>query len=190
VIRAAALVCVFAATATAKPAPGSVAVIDRVVAIVDREPIWQSDLDARVALSGGAVKPAEALDQMIDDALWLARAREVQVTVEDGEIDAALAEIKQQNGISDAQLDELLAKSSFTRARYRLELGRQLIMLKIANLELRTKVTVGDDEIKAIDKDPAHHDAVQRELVAKKLDVARADWLRARRTVVRIEKRP
>ncbi len=103
---------------------GSVARLDRVAALVDTTPIWQSQLDER----------STTADLAIDDAIVAAAGVERGVTVSDAETDAAMVEIKKQNNVDDAGLDAALASQHYTRASYRAELTRQLVVLRALNV--------------------------------------------------------
>ena len=103
---------------------GAVARLDRVAALVDATPIWQSQLDDR----------GMSADSAIDDLIVAAVGAERGVTITEPEIDAAVVEIKKQNNVDDAGLDAALATQHFTRASYRVELTRQLVVLRTLNL--------------------------------------------------------
>jgi hypothetical protein len=202
--RALVIVAVVAATARADRAPtGAIAVIDRPVAVVDGAPIWQSQLDDQLAIVAHGKEAdrntiAAVLETMIDDELFISRLARAEIS--DAEIDAALVEIRKQNNINDAELDAALAQQHFTRARYRLELARQLRLLRAEQQELAPRVAVVEDDIKAAyaerkaaDPTLGPIDSVREVLrsyvYAKKLEAARKDWLAERRKRARIERR-
>jgi SOS response regulatory protein OraA/RecX len=58
----------------------------------------------------------------------------MMLTVDDADIDAVIEEIKQANGIDDAALATALAEQKWTMRRYRRELRRQVLMLKVRNV--------------------------------------------------------
>src|SRR5687768_8636563 len=68
---------------------------DRSIARVGETVIWESDL-ARASL-----------DELIDEALILAEAKQAQITASDDDALAAIAEIKTKNQLDDAGLDAL-----------------------------------------------------------------------------------
>ena len=112
---------------------GAVARVDRVAALVDATPIWQSQLDERSTTADLAIDDAVAL------AAGIERVPSLGETLPDGEIDAAMGEIKKQNNVDDAGLDAALASQHYTRASYRIELARQLMVLRAFN------VLIGDE---------------------------------------------
>jgi peptidyl-prolyl cis-trans isomerase SurA len=182
------------ATAPAIAAPvGAVAVIDRPAATVDTEVLWQSQVDERIASSGGAVTDrAKLIAEMIDDMLIMRGADEMKVEVDSKEIDEALIEIKKQNSINDAQLDAELKKIPMTLATYRQELGRQIRQFRFMNQAFRPKVNIGDADVDAKIKElgikpaDADRDAVRAGLVRTKVDALKATWLAERRKAARI----
>jgi parvulin-like peptidyl-prolyl isomerase len=109
-------------------------VVDRVAIVVNGEPIFESDLTRRTKFSGSR---AAAETELIVEALFAGEAHRVGVTVEAAEVDLAIDEVKKQNGIDDAQLAAALAEQHMTLAEYRVEVERQLLLLRMRNV-LRT----------------------------------------------------
>ena len=193
-LAAAALVMVIA-PAGAAPV-GAVAPLDRVVARVGDVVIWESELDARAATDPAAPR-GEALEALIDEELLVAEARRERITVGASELEAALDEIKQQNRLDDAGLAAVLKEHGYTRARYRAELQRQLLRLRLYNAIIVDKVVVTDAEIAAearqrgLKVPPSQQDAeqVRSELRRKRGDAAVAKRLVELRKRARIERR-
>jgi parvulin-like peptidyl-prolyl isomerase len=199
----AAIACLTSTVMAGRAPTGSTAVIDRAIVFVDGSPIWQSELDEHLAViaagkSGDKAVIEATIEAMIDDQLLLARLGPREIS--DDEIDRALDQIKQQNGVDDAGLDALLASQHVTRPIYRLELARQLRLLMARQQELTTKVVVSEDEIKrAYAELKAEHptvgtlDAIREtlrsSLTATKLEAAHAEWLAKHRKLARIDRR-
>jgi parvulin-like peptidyl-prolyl isomerase len=181
---------------------GAVAAIDRPAALVGDQVIWKSQLDDRVAgqarQTGQAPSPqlvAKVLEEMIETELIVQHARAVHIEVEPSEVDAALAEIKQQNQLDDAGLDAVLAESGFTRAMYREELVRQLLVLRHDIQVFRVTVTVTDEDVtKALAArgagTGADRDRLRQELTRERVAQARVEWLAKQKRRVRIVRRP
>jgi peptidyl-prolyl cis-trans isomerase SurA len=201
-----AIVVLAAASAGADRAPvGAIAIVDRPVAIVDGTPIWQSQFDEHLALVSRDKKQqpdhetlAALLETLIDDQLFLAKVGPIEIT--DAELDAAVAEIRAQNGITDAELDAALAAQGFTRAQYRVELARQVRIFRAQQQVLASRVTITDDDLKreyaerkAADPTLGSFDSVREPIrnvvYAKKMEAARVDWVANRRKHARIERR-
>jgi peptidyl-prolyl cis-trans isomerase SurA len=165
-----ALLVVCAVARADRPPVGATSKVDRVVATVNGTPIWQSQIDEHLA---DPASTRAVLDEMIDEELVVARARARYVTVEDAEVDAAITEIKTQNQLDDAGLDAALAAQHYTRARYRVELARQLLRLRVIQQELGPTIQATDP--------------VERRA---KLDQATTAWIAKLRAAAHIERRP
>jgi peptidyl-prolyl cis-trans isomerase SurA len=133
-----------ATVAAQQPEPSSPVVLDRAVAVVNKQVILSSDLDDEVRLSvlepdrGGELTPQQALEQLISRTLIEQQIREqdfqtVEPTAE--VVDARVAELRKQlpacvheNCASDEGWEKFLAANGLTSARvqsylrYRLEI--------------------------------------------------------------------
>jgi peptidyl-prolyl cis-trans isomerase SurA len=119
-------------------------VVDRIVAVVGKEPILLSDLQAQAQfyIMNKSVDPnsptlqQEVLDAMINDKLFLAKALEdTTITVTDDEVtnelDALLAQRVQQAG-SEKRLEEIYGiPLSKMKREYRDEMRKQLYSRKL-----------------------------------------------------------
>ncbi len=137
-------------------------VVERVVAVVNDEIILDSELEQyAVPLVKGGVDPEsaegkrllieakhKALDAMIDDRLVMQQANELKLTVSAEEVDRAIEEVKRQNKLDDATFVDALKQQGFSLESYRKNLKRQILNLKVVNTAVRSRVTVGDDEVK------------------------------------------
>jgi hypothetical protein len=190
-IVAALLVC--ATAAEAAPA-GTVAVIDRPVARVDEEVIWQSELDARGTQIDPKDKP-QLLDTMIDDALTVAEALREKIEVDHSEVMAAMDEIKKQNNLDDAGLDAALKTAGYTRPRYEVDLRRQLLVLRAKNQLVAPRVMISDAEIAAEAKvrgvkvQEPEVTKIRSDLRRKALDAETVKWIAELRRRAWIDKR-
>lgn len=139
-------------------------VLDRVAAVVNGAVILESELEARLQplLAGldsisdprererrEAKLRTQMLDDMISEELVVQAAREAKLAVEAKEVTAALEEIKQQNGLDNAQLEAALAQQGFTVQTYRKEVERQLLHLRAVNMLVRPRVNVTEEDVRA-----------------------------------------
>lgn len=134
--------------------PGSV-LVDRVVAVVDEEPILLSDLERALALGtvtrregeGGAALRRRALDELV---AWRLRLHEV---ARFGIEEAPLAEVDRQlerlrtRYPEDGAWQAELARLGLDEAQVRQILARQLAVLDFVEQRLGPRVFVGVDEI-------------------------------------------
>lgn len=139
-------------------------IAERVVAIVNDAVILESELEAReLPLLGqldNITDPAErerrlgklrgqVLDDMVNEELIVQAGEQAKIEVESSEVQAALDEIKQQNGLDDAGLQQLLTQQGFTMANYKQDLRRQIMRLRAINQLVAPKVNVTDDDVRA-----------------------------------------
>jgi peptidyl-prolyl cis-trans isomerase SurA len=94
-----------------------------------------------------ATAKLEVLDQLIVQDLLLAKAREAKIEVPDTELDAAYAEARK--GITDEAFAQELARRNLTAADMRDGLRRDMLVQKLSEREVTSKVAVTDQEIAA-----------------------------------------
>ena len=134
-------------TAVAEGAPRTV---ERVVATVDGQPIWLSDIRGATVILRKQLKDVPAakreaarrdiFEQLVDRAserkLIEREARSLQVSVSTGEVDRALALVAKQNAQSVEQLLVFVQKEGMSEAAYRRELRYQLLEAKLLQLRM------------------------------------------------------
>ncbi len=133
------------------PCTGSVAqVLDRIVAVVENDPILESELNAQVQffVLSNRMDPKtpglreQVLQSMINERLIVAKAVEDSVTVTDEEVqqqlDAAIQQRVQQVG-SEARLEEMYGMPlSRIKREYRDEMRKNLLAQKLQQQRLGT----------------------------------------------------
>ena len=149
---------------TTSPNAGKRVSLDRVVAVVDNAIILQSELDARLvpvmAEAQQIADPAErkrrvaklasqVLDEMVNEELIVQAAEQAKIEVDSAEVQAALDEIKSNNKLDDAALQQALAAQGYTLQAYRADLRRQLMRLRAVNQLVAPKVTVTEEDVRA-----------------------------------------
>jgi parvulin-like peptidyl-prolyl isomerase len=90
----------------------------------------------------------QLLDDMISEELVVQAANDAKLVVEAKEVTAALDEIKQQNGLDNAQLEAALAQQGFSVQTYRKEVERQLLHLRAVNMLVRPRVNVTEEDVR------------------------------------------
>lgn len=141
-------------------------VVERIVAVVNKQIILLSELRERLApfaaqLAG--VRDAgmrqqrlaelrkQVLNQMIDETLIEQEARKLKLGVADDEIDKALDQVMHRNNLTREQLESALRHEGKSIPAYREQILRpQLLRLKVLNVQVRARVSVQEDEIKAL----------------------------------------
>jgi peptidyl-prolyl cis-trans isomerase SurA len=151
-------------TGGVQPSFSDAATVDRIAAIVNGEIITTSDLQtaaerARLGLltlapDGSAsrrpISEHEILGELIDQKLQLQMARKRGITVEPEEIEKAVEDVKQKNGLTtDAALQKALQEEHSSLDQYKSGLRDQILILKLVNREVRSGVILSDRDIRA-----------------------------------------
>ncbi len=139
-------------------------VVERVVATVNNEAIFLSDLRKRAVPFLPQVADAstetermsrlkdlyeELLSHLIDEQLIRQLASSSGIRVTDADADHAIENLRLQNNMTEEQFQQALDGQGFTEAQYRKDLKRQLIRLKVMNERVRSRVNVTEEEVRA-----------------------------------------
>jgi peptidyl-prolyl cis-trans isomerase SurA len=156
----AAAACLIAVTAATAPA----VVVDGVAAVVNGEVITLLELQkaGRAAveerLRGAPAADQErlrrevlsvVLEQLVQNRIQEQRARQLGIQVEPGEIDAAIANVRAENGLSEDLLARLLRERGITQEDYRRDIAVQIRLSKLVQREIRAKIAATDAEVAA-----------------------------------------
>lgn len=140
-----------------KPPP--VTVLDRIVAVVNDEVITRNELEERVKLAmrqlreqGTPPPPKDALERqllerMVTDRVQLQFAKETGLRVDDTELDRAIGRIAQDNKLTSQQLRQVLEKDGIPFAKFREDIRNEIVMTRLREREVDTKIVVTDGEI-------------------------------------------
>lgn len=144
------------------PAALHAAELDRVVAVVNNEIITASELTARVAQterqlagqgtpmpSGGQLR-RQVLDRMVIERVLLQTAATRGITVDDATLDRALSRIAENNKLTLEQLPDAVTKEGFTWAQFRENIRHEIIMSRLRERDVDSKVTVSQGEVDAV----------------------------------------
>jgi len=139
--------------------------IDRIVAVVNSDIITLYDLNRALkpyeenikALGYETEKERETLfqvrkdllDQLIDSKLADQEIERAQITVSESDIDGTIERMKVARSVTDEQLREGLARQGLTMAEYRKEMREQILRTKLVNREVKSKIVVTKEDIKA-----------------------------------------
>ena len=122
--------------------PGSAMRVDRVVAVVDGQPILASEL-------GASRDTQAAIEQLIEKRLLLAEAKRRGIEVDEAALDQAVEQIRTRNKIPDlATLMQAVPASGRSWQQYRTELKEQLIERQIMGAIMARGTQVTDRELK------------------------------------------
>ncbi|GMT47027.1 MAG: peptidylprolyl isomerase [bacterium] len=150
------ILMLFAASASAS------ILLDRVVAVVDRDVITWSELykamefelsDKLAGLSPKEKKEQlkryekDFLNMLIDTKIELNEAKRLNIGVSKKDLTSAINRIRLKYGLSEKEFLEALRKEGFTPQEYKKKVTEQIILSKLVNLEVRSKIIVTEGEI-------------------------------------------
>jgi peptidyl-prolyl cis-trans isomerase SurA len=156
-LRPFAVACIavlWAALAQAQARP-----LDSVVAVVNKEVVVRSELEAEVnrilgELAQRGTKPParsvlerQVLDHLVLQRLQLQLADQLGVRVDDEQVNAALQDIAQRNKLTLAQLREALAAEGMSFADFREQIRREMIITQLRQREVVNRIEVSDAEV-------------------------------------------
>lgn len=133
--------------------------VDRIVAVVNNEVVTALQLRARVdqavrqlqrqgvELPPAAVLERQLLERLIVERAQLQLARETSLRVDDATLERAIDRIAANNRLSVEQLREALAKDGVAWSRFRDEIRTEILLTRLREREVDSKVVVTDAEI-------------------------------------------
>ena len=132
---------------------------DYIVAIVNSEPVTNNEVRMRMvrfeqqlAQQGQALPPRpefarQVLERLISEKAQIQLAREQGIKVEEATIDMGEQNVARQNRIDVAELRRRLAADGIPVAQFREELRNQLLLTRLRERELESRVRVSDIEV-------------------------------------------
>lgn len=133
--------------------------LDKVVAIVNAEPITQNELNQQMAIAktqlqsanqplpSDAVLRKKVLDQLINMKLQLQIAKKAHVTVSDAQLNKTIAGIAAKNNMSTDQLKSAIEAHNMSYANYREQIRREIILSQVAQTQVIPTIKLSDGEI-------------------------------------------
>lgn len=147
-----------AAAASQEPRPAT-RLLDRVVAVVNDEVITYNELRVRLAIAEQQLKrqnialpprpvlARQVLERMIVDRAQLQLARETGVRVDDATVNATIARIAEQNGLTLPQFRERLEREGIAFARFREDVRDDIVMNRLRDREVDSRIQISEGEI-------------------------------------------
>ncbi len=154
-----ALGCGLAAGQAGRAAAGRVALVDRIVAVVNSEVITQFELSERVTralreLSQRGTPPPsreelqrQLLERMIMERVQLQFARETGLQIDDLQLDATIGRIAENNHLALSQFRQALERDGVAFDKFREEVRMEIVLSRLREREVDNKITVGESEI-------------------------------------------
>jgi peptidyl-prolyl cis-trans isomerase SurA len=134
---------------------------DYIVAVVNQELVTAAEVQLRLArvreeaarnrtpLPPPTALRKQALDQLIDERVLITNARDSGTRVDESEIDRAVANVATQNQLTMAQMRDRLRKEGVDYATFRENVKDQLMVERVREREVASRIKVSDAEIDA-----------------------------------------
>jgi len=143
---------------------GRADVIERVVAVVNDDAIFFSELREKAApyTARAMHAPTEAqriaairsiytqvLDHLIDQHLVAQAAEDEEITVTDADVDTAIDNVRDQSGLDEAEFWDAVAEQGFgDEASYRADIRSQLIHFRLLNARMGNRVNITEEDVR------------------------------------------
>ena len=133
--------------------------LDKVVAVVNDGVVLQSELDEQVVviaerlrqqsleLPPQSVLRQQVLERLVLQEIQMQRARRGGIRISDEQLNAALADVAQRNGIPLQQLPEALAQQGIEYAAYREGIRKELTLQVLRQRDVIQKINVAPREL-------------------------------------------
>jgi peptidyl-prolyl cis-trans isomerase SurA len=136
--------------------------LDKVVAIVNKEVITWSDLYKAMEFEAPdevkAMKEEEKrrffrekeetfLENLIDLTLQLQEASKIGITASEEDINKAIEGIKKKYSLSDEQLRVVIQNEGYTFEQYKKKLAEQIIIGRLVDQEIKSKIIISEQDI-------------------------------------------
>ncbi len=133
--------------------------LDRVIAIVNDDAITLSDYGSHLNLkqigsSGTIISESQPLvvdrvelNTLIDQRLQVQEALRRGLDVSESELEIAIGNISEQNGLTKDQLLRRLSENNITEAEFRQSMAEQILIQKVVSSQVSRFVRVNDQEI-------------------------------------------
>ena len=154
---------------------------DYVVALINSEPITDSDLrmqtrimeqqlreQGRNGVSPGAVREA-ALERLITERIQLQMAVQMGIRAEEAAVDQAEKTVAAQNQLSVASLRQNLEKEGLSTVVFRRQLGDQVVLGRLREREVDARVKISEPDV---DTALAAQEAANAQLTNQNINIA------------------
>jgi peptidyl-prolyl cis-trans isomerase SurA len=141
-------------------------VIERIVAVVNSDIILLSELELRVRPMMPQLQQIpdpqmraqkleelrrQLLNHMIDEKLIVQQAKKLKLEVSDADLERAVADVMKKNSLTRDELEAALRQEGQTLHSYKYSILKpQLLRLRVLNVQVRSRVNVSDDEVRAL----------------------------------------
>jgi peptidyl-prolyl cis-trans isomerase SurA len=134
--------------------------LDRVVAKVNEDIILWTELITAMKQqninpnsSEIRVKEKEVLDDLIDKKLQIQEAHRLGFTIDDKDVERTIDNIRDKYNLSMSEFEESLQNEGLTYEDYKSELREKLLISKLINNEIHSKIIISDDDVRAYEQE-------------------------------------
>lgn len=149
-------------------------VIESVAAVVNNDVILNSDVDDMMNNIKSTTNPKnlpddttlrhQVIENLIMENLILQQARKARITVSDQEVNDAIKNISQENGMTLEQLKKYISSLGMSYASYRNKIRSDMLLDRTRMNELRQRIVISDKEVDDLSKTIAKQPANNREI--------------------------
>lgn len=148
------LFCSFALAESKPQAHGNM--VGMIVVVINEEPYTLADLEFYLKNYGipyekSSLNDRESLrklvKEMVSTKLLEKEAEKLNMKVEEEDVDAYIAEVKNQNGIDQQQFNGLLKEKGVSLEQYRNQIKFEITKARVLSQEVRKKVNIIDKDI-------------------------------------------
>jgi peptidyl-prolyl cis-trans isomerase SurA len=141
-------------------------VVERIVAVVNKRILLLSQVNERVRPLVSQLQQIpdmtmrkqrlkqlrrQVLNHLIDEALIRQEASKLKLKVSDKDLELAIKDVMRKNKLTREQLEAALRQEGKSIAAYKQKILRpQLLRMRVVNVQVRSRVAVSKDEIKAL----------------------------------------
>lgn len=141
------------------PSYGQPQMLDRVVVVVDKSVITQTELDERtenIALRASQanmrlpprdVLQKQVLEQLISETLQLNMAERYGIEISDADLNGAVENIKAQRGWDQETFEREIRNEAATMNEFRENLRREMILQRVSQGVVRGRIRIAEQEI-------------------------------------------
>lgn len=135
------------------------AVLDRVIAVVNSEVVTRLDLDAQVKMATVQLKrqgtplpstellERQLLERMITSRVLAQAARETGLRIDDAQLQRAVERISEEYKLTPDQFRSEIEKEGITFSRFREEMRIEILISRLKEREVDSKIVITDAEI-------------------------------------------
>ena len=136
-----------------------IALVDRIVAVVNNEVITHSELTERIAIAERQLKrqntamperamlERQVLERLVLEKAQIQMAKETGLRVEEVQLDRTLAKIAENNKMTLSSFRQTLERDGLKFDRFREEIRNEIMVTRLREREVDDKIQVSDSEI-------------------------------------------